>query len=228
MNILLVEDDETIVRILKQELEKWGFEVGVVNDFNQVLSIFLEEKPQLVLMDLVLPYFNGYYWCEQIRKISTVPVIFISSRSENMDIIMGMQVGGDDYITKPLESSVTVAKIQAILRRSYDFGNNPDYLTHQDLYLYVGESKLRYKEEDISLTRTELQIMDSLFRAGGKFVSREQMMEKCWQGESYIDDSTLSVNMTRLRKKLRSVGLEEVIVTKKNVGYALSERVENQ
>lgn len=226
MKILIIEDDETIVNILRQELEKWKYKVCIVEDFNNILNTFVEEKPQLVLMDIMLPYFNGYYWCEEIRKTSNVPIVFISSRSENMDIVMAMQIGGDDYITKPIDISVTIAKIQAVLRRSYDFITNINYLKYGEVYLYLGEAKLQYKDNHVSLTRTELQIMESLFKASGQFVSRERIMEKCWQGDSYIDDNTLAVNVTRLRKKLDKLGLNDVIITKKNVGYALSERVE--
>lgn len=225
INILIIEDDETIVTILKQELEKWGYQISVVDDFNHVMDTFSKENPQLVLMDIILPYFNGYHWCEEIRKISNIPIIFISSRSEKMDIVMGMQIGGDDYITKPIDLDVTVAKIQAVLRRSYDLIDQSDYLKYKNLHLYLGEAKLEYKNDKVSLTRTELKIMESLFRVNGKYVSREKIMEKCWQGDSYIDDSTLSVNINRLRKKLKKINLPDLILTKKNVGYSLSESV---
>lgn len=221
IKILIVEDDETIAAIMKRELEKWSYNVILIEDFNKVMDVFRVENPQLVLLDIVLPYFNGYYWCQEIRKESKVPIIFISSKSENMDIVMGVQTGGDDYITKPLDMSIMVAKVQAIIRRTYDFVAEIKTLNFDQITLDLGESKITFDGKEIELTRTEFQIMESLFRAQGQIVSREKIMEKCWSGDHYIDDNTLAVNVTRLRKKLDTMGLEGLIQTKKGQGYSL-------
>lgn len=173
IKILIVEDDEIIANVMKRELEKWNYQVILIDDFNNVMNLFRAEKPQLVLLDIVLPYFNGYYWCQEIRKESKVPIVFISSKGENMDIVMGVQTGGDDYITKPIDMFVMVAKIQAILRRSYDFVTEIKILNYNQVSLDLGESRVLFEEQNMELTRTELQIMESLFRAKGQIVSRE-------------------------------------------------------
>lgn len=221
MKILIVEDDENIFIELKKELVSFGYEVSGISNFNNIVEEFLEFKPHLILMDIILPYNNGYFWCEEIRKLSNVPVIFISSRSENIDIVMAMQFGGDDYITKPFDLGVALAKIRAMLRRTYDFTNVIDSLNFKDVYLFLDESKLKFLGEEINLSRTELIILEVLFKAKGSVASREIIMEKCWNGDDYIDDNTLAVNITRLRKKLSSIGLENFILTKKKLGYYL-------
>lgn len=221
MKILIVEDDDNIFDILKDELSSWGYEVRGIFKFNQITDEFLDFKPHLVLMDIVLPYNNGYFWCQEIRKISNVPIIFISSKSENTDIVMGIQFGADDYITKPLDLNVTSAKIKAVLRRSYDFVGENNILNFNNVYLYFDENKIKFKDEQIDLTNTENIISQMLFKAKGLVVSRESIMEKCWHGDDYIDDNTLAVNITRLRKKLSSIGLSNFIQTKKGKGYYL-------
>lgn len=222
MKIFIVEDDEKIAGVLSKELENWGYETFMVKDFSKILDEFKIIGPQLVLMDIALPFFNGYYWCQEIRKISNLPIIFISSKSENIDIVMAMSQGADDYITKPLSLDVTIAKIQAILRRSYQFVNELNYLSFNKVNLYLLESKLECEGEEVSLTKTELLIMEALFRGQGQIVAREKIMDKCWQTGDFIDDNTLAVNMTRLRKKLDSIGIKGLIETKKGQGYALS------
>ena len=179
MKILIVEDDENIVRVISDNLTKWGYDVLAVKNFNDVMETFNNFKPQLVLLDIVLPFFNGYYWSSEIRKISTVPIIFISSKAEDGDIIMGMQFGGDDYITKPLNMDVLNAKIQAVLRRSYNFVNEIEYLEFKDVHLYISENRIKYCEKSADLTKTELLIMDSLFRKQGGIAKREEIMDKC-------------------------------------------------
>ncbi|MCA9765491.1 MAG: response regulator transcription factor [Carnobacterium sp.] len=220
---MIVEDDLTIARVLRDELTKWQYETKVVKDFNQVMEEFIAFKPQLVLMDIQLPYYNGYYWCQEIRKISQVPLIFVSSRNENMDIVMAIQMGGDDFIGKPFNLTVAIAKIQALLRRTYSFSEMDHFLTYRKAALKLGESKIHYYDKEIELTRNELKIMEQLFIHKGEYVSRESIMVKLWEDESFIDDNTLSVNITRLRKKLASIGLKEFILTKKGWGYGLTE-----
>lgn len=226
MKILIVEDDENIVRVISDNLTKWGYDVLAVENFNDVMETFNNFKPQLVLLDIVLPFFNGYYWSNEIRKISTVPIIFISSKAEDGDIVMGMQFGGDDYITKPLNMDVLNAKIQAVLRRSYNFVNEIEYLEFKDVQLYLSESRIEHCEKNADLTKTELLIMDSLFRKQGGIAKREEIMDKCWQNSKFIDDNTLAVNITRLRKKLYSIGLTDFIRTKKGSGYFIERNVQ--
>lgn len=220
--IMIVEDDLTIAGILKEELGKWNYEAVLVDDFSRVLEEFKSKSPQLVLLDIQLPSFNGYYWCQEIRKISQVPIIFISSRNENMDIVMAIQMGADDFIPKPFDLTVAVAKTQALLRRTYDFKESDNFLSFNRTLLKPGESKLFVEDEEVDLTRTELKIMELLFLQKGNYVTREEIMVKLWEDESFIDDNTLAVNIARLRKKLSKVGLADFILTKKNIGYALN------
>ncbi|MTD32001.1 response regulator transcription factor [Planomicrobium sp. YIM 101495] len=219
--IMIVEDDPTIAGILQEELEKWNYGTVRPDDFSRVLDVFKETAPQLVLLDIGLPVFNGYYWCQEIRKISQVPIIFISSRSDNMDIVMAIQMGADDFIAKPFDLTVAVAKTQALLRRTYDFQGTDSFLNFHGAVLKSGESRLHANGETIDLTRTELRILEMLFQQGGKYVTRENLMVQLWEDESFVDDNTLAVNIARLRKKLAGIGLPSFIVTKKGVGYAL-------
>lgn len=221
MNILIVEDDKNIEQILSAELTKWGYQTAVISNFNNVVEEFEKSKADLILMDIILPYFNGYYWCQEIRKISNVPIVFVSSKSENMDIVMAMQFGGDDFITKPINLDIMIAKIQAILRRCYNFSNEISYIEFGNVQLYLLEAKLTYQNNEAPLTKTELMILEELFKAQGNIVSREKIMDRCWQSDNFIDDNTLAVNMTRVRKKLSAIGLENFISTKKGVGYML-------
>lgn len=223
MKIMIVEDDQTIASILARELEKWSYESVLVDDFTQVMDVFHREMPQLVLLDIQLPAFNGYYWCQEIRKVSQVPIIFISSRSENMDIVMAIQMGGDDYIQKPFDLSVALAKVQAILRRTYDFTESDNYLRVGEVILKPGESRLLYQEQELDLTRNELKVLELLFQNKNNFVSRDAIMVRLWEDESFIDDNTLAVTITRLRKKLKEMQLDSFIVTKKGTGYAVQE-----
>ncbi len=223
MKIFIVEDDDVIRDSLSAELRKWKFEISSPEDLTNIMEEFEQVNPHLVILDIMLPYYNGYYWCNEIRKQSKVPIVFLSSKSENMDIVMAMQSGADDYITKPFNFEVVIAKLQAILRRCYDFAEIMDYLSYGKINLHLNEMKLSYQGKEIHLTRTEQQIVESLFQKQGGFVSREAIMERCWQSDGYIDDNTLAVNVARLRKKLDSIGLGDLIVTKKNVGYGLSE-----
>ncbi|MGY4105378.1 response regulator transcription factor [Ignavigranum ruoffiae] len=222
MRIYIVEDDPVIQERLEEALKKWHYQVEVSQDFNNILAEVQSFDPHLILLDIVLPVFNGYYWCEEIRKTSNIPIIFISSRAEKMDIVMAVQMGADDYITKPFDLEIVIAKIQALLRRTYDFGPDHGYLTWQALSLIPDQALLRYADQELVLSRTELMIMEALFVGQGAFVSRNKIIEKCWQSDDYIDDNTLSVNMTRLRKKLTSIGLDQLILTKKGLGYGLN------
>ena len=220
---MIVEDDRTISGILASELEKWHYTPYQVTDFQTILEQFQAEEPQLVLMDIQLPAFNGYHWCQEIRKLSQVPIIFISSRSENMDVVMAIQMGGDDYIQKPFDLSVVLAKIQAVLRRTYDFNEWDNFLKVGDVVLRSGESKVVFNDHSIDLTRNELKVMELLFQQKNRYVSREDIMVHLWEDEAFIDDNTLAVLIARLRKKLKQVGLDQFIVTKKGLGYSVQE-----
>ena len=219
--ILLVEDDEVIRQQVKKILEQWGYEVVLVEDFMEVLSIFVKEEPHLVLMDIGLPLFNGYHWCQEIRKVSKVPIMFLSSRDQAMDIVMAINMGGDDFVTKPFDQNVLLAKIQGLLRRSYEFGKDQSLLEYMGVILNLKAMDLVYQGEVVSLTKNEFQILQVLFERSGNIVSREDLMKELWNSDFFIDDNTLSVNVARLRKKLEAVGLNDFIETKKGVGYGL-------
>jgi two-component system response regulator protein BraR/BceR len=221
MKVLIIEDDFVIADHLKMELQKWQYDVHITQDFSRIMTVFNDVDPHLILLDINLPVNNGYYWCQEIRRVSNVPIVFISSRTDNMDQIMAMQLGGDDFVQKPFDIPVTIAKIQALLRRTYNFSTQTNLMSFGGAELHTDEARLHYHHNDVELTRTELQILLELFEKNGAFASREAIMERCWQGDEYIDDNTLAVNMTRLRKKLKSVGLNNFIETKKNVGYRL-------
>ena len=219
--ILLVEDDEVIRQQVKKMLEQWGYEVVLVEDFMEVLSIFVKVEPHLVLMDIGLPLFNGYHWCQEIRKVSKVPIMFLSSRDQAMDIVMAINMGGDDFVTKPFDQNVLLAKIQGLLRRSYEFGKDQSLLEYMGVILNLKAMDLVYQGEVVSLTKNEFQILQVLFERSGNIVSREDLMKELWNSDFFIDDNTLSVNVARLRKKLETVGLKNFIETKKGVGYGL-------
>ena len=193
--------------------------MSIAKQFDNILEEFKTAEPELVLLDINLPTFNGYHWCQEIRKVSNVPIIFISSRTDNMDQIMAIQMGGDDFIEKPFNLSLTIAKIQALLRRTYDLTVSNNEMTVKGCKLVVDEATLYYNNDSVQLSFTELQILNKLFQNEGKYVNRTAIIEKCWESENFIDDNTLAVNMTRLRKKLQSIGIVDFIETKKNVGY---------
>ncbi|MEG0276294.1 MAG: response regulator transcription factor [Coprobacillus sp.] len=219
--IMIVEDDDVISGTIKKHLETWNFEVDVVEDFENVLNIFLENQPSLVLLDIALPFYNGYHWCQEIRKVSSVPIIFISSTNENMNIVMAMNMGADDFINKPFDLNVLTAKIQAMLRRTYSFSKQFHILTYQDLILNLLDATLSYQQEVIELTKNEVKIMQLLFEKPETFVSRDEIMNYLWQSNQFVDDNTLSVNMNRIRRKLEDMGFDSIIQTKKGLGYKL-------
>ena len=219
--IFCVEDDETIGKMIKKHLEKWNFEVHVAEDLSQIMTEFAAFDPQLVLMDIRLPFYNGYYWCTEIRKVSKVPVIFLSSVADNMNIVMAVNMGGDDFIAKPFEPSVLMAKIHAMLRRTYDFSSSVPILEHRGALLNTGDGSLTYLDEKIPLTKNEYKILLALMENKGKTVSREKLMERLWETDSFIDENTLTVNVNRLRKKLSAAGLAGFITTKFGVGYII-------
>lgn len=226
MKIMIVEDDPVISKELKKQLENWSYEVYLTEQYQDIATEVRELNPELVLLDINLPSNNGFYWCMEIRKFSKVPIIFISSKSDQLDQVMAMQMGGDDYVTKPFDMNLLVAKIQALLRRTYDYVNDRSgQLKKAGLELDPGRASLMYKNKKAELSKTELQIMEILFRNINQFLSREEIIDHCWQGKNFIDDNTLAVNIHRLRKKLSDLGLENLIETRINVGYRLNEDV---
>lgn len=220
-NIFLVEDDETIAKMVKNHLEKWDYEVRIAQKFDRIMAEFADYEPQLVLMDIGLPFYNGYHWCTQIRKVSNVPVVFLSSAADNMNIVMAVTMGADDFIAKPFDMQVLTVKIQAILRRSYDFAGNSSVLEHKGAMLNISEAELSYEGESLELTKNELKILQTLFENKASIVTRDTLMTKLWESDTYVDENTLSVNVNRLRKKLASIGLSDFIITKKGIGYKL-------
>lgn len=220
--ILVIEDEEKIRDIIKESLRKWGFEAYAVNNFNNVFEEFVQINPQLVLMDVNLPAFDGFYWCNKIRSVSKVPVIFLSSRSTNMDVIMAVNMGGDDYITKPFSLDILMAKINAILRRTYSYGDTSmDTLDYKGVVLSLRDNTIYVGEKSIELTKNEFKILYILMKKHETIISRETIMQELWQDENFIDDNTLTVNINRLRKKLKEIGLINFIKTIINQGYVI-------
>lgn len=219
--LLIIEDDRGIAEAISKQAEAWGLCVKRAENFRNILSEFAEFNPHLILMDIGLPFFDGYYWCGEIRKISKVPVIFISSASDNMNIVMAMNMGGDDFISKPFDINVLMAKIHAMLRRTYDFAQAVPVLEHRGALLNTGSNSLVYGGRQIELTKNEYRILLNLMENKGKVVSREKLMESLWKTDSFVDENTLTVNVGRLRKKLEAEGLGDFIKTKFGVGYII-------
>lgn len=217
--ILIVEDDATIAGVLSSHLQKWGFEPGTVTDFHTVLDQFVQFDPQLVILDVTLPYFNGYHWCGEIRKLSKVPILFLSSAADNMNIVMAINLGADDYIAKPFDLEIVLAKVQALLRRSYDFQGQTAILEHRGAMLNLSDATLTYQGRKIDLTKNDFRILQMLMENKGSTVSRDAIMKRLWENDSFVDDNTLTVNVTRLRRKLDEAGLSGFIITKKGLGY---------
>ncbi len=220
--ILIVEDDRGIAEAIAQQVALWEMQPRIAENFRDIMAEFAAFDPQLVLLDIVLPFFNGYHWCSEIRRVSKVPVLFLSSASDNMNIVMAMNMGGDDFIAKPFDQNVLIAKIQALLRRSYDFAQKVPVLCHRGVVLHTGEQTLHFEGKQIPLTKNEYRILLTLMTNKGRIVSREKLMEAIWKTDDYIDENTLSVNVNRLRKKLSAAGCPELIETKVGVGYLLA------
>ena len=218
-NILIVEDDRTIARAMKNHIEAWGFNAHCAENFRNIMEEFADFNPQLVLLDISLPFFNGYHWCSEIRRVSKVPIVFISSASDNMNIVMAMNMGGDDFIAKPFDLNVLTAKVQAILRRTYDFAGQTGIIEHRGAMLSTQDTSLTYQGQTIDLSKNEYRILLTLLENKGRVVSRESLMERLWATNSFVDENTLTVNITRLRRKLAEIGLEDFITTRKGMGY---------
>ncbi|MCC0632628.1 MULTISPECIES: response regulator transcription factor [unclassified Clostridioides] len=221
--ILLIEDDIDLSKEIALALERWGFKVEVIDNFELILEEFIDKKPDVVLLDVNLPLYNGFYWCEKIRSVSNVPIIFLSSRDSDMDLIMGINNGGDDYITKPFSIDILVTKINGIIRRAYNYSDSNSVLYYKDLMFDVGKGiiKNKYKEKDIELTKNEIKILTLLLKNKNKVVSRESLMMTLWDNDEFVTDNALTVNMNRLRSKIKELGFDDFIKTKKGIGYTI-------
>ena len=217
--IMIVEDDATIAHALAAHLERWDYETRCVEDFKNILGSFAEFDPQLVLLDIMLPFFNGFHWCQEIRKVSEVPIIFLSSANDNMNIVMAMKMGGDEVIEKPFDLNVVTAKVQAILRRSYSFQGTMNVMEYHGAVLNLNDATLVNNDKKLDLTKNEFRILQMLLENEGRIVSRDSIITRLWESDEFIDDNTLTVNIARLRKKLEQIGLEQMIRTKKGIGY---------
>ncbi len=222
--LFIVEDDAGIASALQELAQAWEFEVRVCENFRRVAEEAAQFDPHIILLDIGLPFFNGYHWCSEIRKTSSVPIIFISSASDSMNIVMAMNMGADDFIAKPFDVNVLMAKVQALLRRSYDFSQTARVLCHRGAFLNTGDGTLSLGDQKIALSKNEYRILLLLMENKGKTVSREKLMESLWQTDCFVDENTLSVNVNRLRKRLDAAGLPDFITTKFGVGYIVEEK----
>ncbi len=216
---MIVEDDSSLASSLSSVLQSWGFEMVCAKDFDHIREEFDRLKPALILMDLNLPGRNGFYWTSEIRKFSSVPIIFLSSADESMNVITAINQGADDYITKPFDTAVLVSKIQALLRRTFDYTQHTDYLEHHGVHLDLGSNEVSYMGKSIELSKNEARILRILMENKEKIVARETLMEALWKTDCYIDENTLSVNVNRLRRKLAAISIEDFIITRKGIGY---------
>lgn len=219
--ILIVEDDTTIGKKMKSHLEKWAYKVTLASDFQDILGEVTAISPDLILMDITLPYYNGFYWCAEIRKLFKIPIVFISSADDNMNIVMAMDMGGDDFIAKPFDLAVLTAKIGAIIRRSYSYAGQVNVIEHNGAILNLLDATISYQGKKTDFSKNEFQILALLMENTGSIVSRDTIMMQLWDSDNFIDDNTLTVNVTRIRKKLKEIGLEDFVKTKKGIGYMI-------
>ena len=219
--ILIIEDDDIIAKNIATHFKRWNYETMQIIDFKNIMEEFLKFDPQLVLLDIGLPFYNGFYWCQEIRKISKVPILFLSSMNDNMNIVMAMNMGGDEFIEKPFDLNVLTAKVQALLRRSYSFQGNGNVLEYEGMILNLNDASFSYKEKNVSLTKNEFRILQMLMENAGKIIARDDIIARLWESDEFIDDNTLTVNVARLRKKLENAGMDNWIRTQKGIGYYL-------
>lgn len=219
--ILIIEDDDIIAKNIATHFKRWNYETMQIIDFKNIMEEFLKFDPQLVLLDIGLPFYNGFYWCQEIRKISKVPILFLSSMNDNMNIVMAMNMGGDEFIEKPFDLNVLTAKVQALLRRSYSFQGNGNVLEYEGMILNLNDASFSYKEKNVSLTKNEFRILQMLMENAGKIIARDDIIARLWESDEFIDDNTLTVNVARLRKKIENAGMDNWIRTQKGIGYYL-------
>ena len=219
--ILIIEDDDIIAKNIATHFKRWNYETMQIIDFKNIMEEFLKFDPQLVLLDIGLPFYNGFYWCQEIRKISKVPILFLSSMNDNMNIVMAMNMGGDEFIEKPFDLNVLTAKVQALLRRSYSFQGNGNVLEYEGMILNLNDASFSYKEKNVSLTKNEFRILQMLMENAGKIIARDDIIARLCESDEFIDDNKLTVNVARLRKKIENAGMDNWIRTKKGIGYYL-------
>ena len=217
--ILIIEDDSALSKIMKKHIESWNYDVKCIRNFQNIIPEFTEFDPHLVLLDIMLPFFNGYHWCTELRKISNIPIVFVSSASDNMNIVMAMNMGGDDFISKPFDLTVLTAKISALIRRSYSYAGQLNTIENNGVILNLMDGTCLYNGEKTELSKNEFQILALLMENSGSVVSRDTIMMHLWDSENFIDDNTLTVNINRIRKKLKDIGLDDFVKTKKGLGY---------
>lgn len=221
VKIMLIEDETTVAELLAKALRKWQFNVQVVSDFTTIDRQVSAGHPQLILLDINLPVYDGYYWMQKIRNFSQVPVIFISSRDTDADKIMAMNLGGDDYIQKPFDLDVLIAKVNAMLRRTYQYNDDTMELSHNGVSLNIQTREVYVGEQEITLSTNEFQLLWILMRAHGNVMSRDELLNALWQDKRFVDDNTLTVNISRLRQKITAAGVEHYIVTRVGQGYII-------
>lgn len=222
--IMIVEDDLKIAEYLCKHIEKYGYEVIIAKDFENIMATFRDAQPNLLLLDINLPSFDGYYWCRQIRKESICPVIFISARTGEMDQVMAIENGGDDFITKPFHPDIVMAKIRSQMRRAYgEYAANykERVLIQGDLTLYPERLKLQFKNEVTTLTKNETDIIESLLERYPRVAGRQDLLAKLWDDQTYVDENTLNVNIARVRKKFQELGMNDAVETVRGAGYRL-------
>ena len=219
--ILIVEDDPTIASLLCTHLQKWGYSVSCAEDFSNISAQAQQFEPHLILLDIILPFYNGFHWCSEIRRFSKAPIMFLSSAADNMNIVMAMDMGGDDFIAKPFDLNVLTAKVQAMLRRTYEFAGQSSLLERGGAILSANDTSVSYEGRRLELSKNEYRILQVLMQAGGAVVPRETLMQRLWESDSFVDENTLTVNVARLRKKLEGIGLTDYIATKKGLGYSV-------
>lgn len=217
--ILIIEDDLNCAQVISKFLCDWGFQCEYLKDFQCVIEQYIKFKPEIVLLDITLPHYNGYHWCEEIRKISKVPIIFISSSSDNLNMILAMNMGGDDFVVNPFDLNFLLAKINSLLRRTYDYQGEMNIVSCGDVILDLDNAKLQYQGNVMELSHNDFIILKELMTHKGKNVSRDELMQALWNEFKFVDDNTLTVNITRVRNKLSKIGLENFIITKKGMGY---------
>ena len=224
-HVMIVEDDKKIASLIQSHVERYGYEAYIVEDYSNIKSEFIKHNPHIVLMDINLPFYDGFYWCRDIRTISKAPIIFISARSSDMDQVMAIENGGDDYITKPFSYDVLIAKIKSALRRvygEYSENNNSEVYEVKGLYLNINQNTLEFNGIKIELSKKEFLLIHSLLKKPNTIISRDELLEILWDDVDFVDDNTLSVNITRVRKRLEELGIRNAIETKRGQGYSIT------
>lgn len=219
--IMIIEDEVIIREELNNFLSKYNYEVIAPSDFENVIEFILNENPDLILLDINLPIFDGYYICREIRKTSDIPIIIVTSRDSDMDELMSMNLGADDFVTKPYNTQILLARIAALLKRSGGSSNTSKYLIYNNFKINLSNATISLEDKEIELTKNEIKILSCLIENKGSIVSREMLMEYLWKSDYFVDDSTLTVNITRLRRKLEGIGIKDAIETRRGLGYIM-------